>query len=228
MTACDSSQRAGVLKSVIEETRKGESEIAVKLAEKTGQILADLTVGVDTLRAKELQANSLICSVGYQLSGKGFILSNEDATALDFGLSEEVKEIVKPLVSGRDIAQKARQNFAIDLFGIRIEEVRAKFPQIFQWISLRVKPEREQSSVESERTNWWLWSRPRSEFRLATTGLERLIATPLTAKFRYFIFLGSHTICDSNCVMLALEDANFLGVLSSRIHTFGHYVQEAV
>ena len=219
MTVCDGSQRAGVLKSVVEETTKKEGEIPVKLAEKTGQIFADLTVGVDTLRAEKLQANSLICSVGYQLSGKGFVLSNEDARALGLGLSEEIKEIVKPLVSGKDIAQKARQNFAIDLFGLRIEEVRARFPQIFQQISLRVKPEREQNSVESARTNWWLWSRPRSEFRLALTGLERLIATPLTAKFRYFVFLDSHTICDSNCVMLALEDAYFLGVLSSRIHT---------
>ncbi len=42
--------------------------------------------------------------------------------------------------------------------------------------------------------------------------------TPETAKHRYFVFQDAHVVPDHMLIAIALEDAYFLGVLSSRIH----------
>jgi hypothetical protein len=48
--------------------------------------------------------------------------------------------------------------------------------------------------------------------------LRRFISTPETAKHRIFVFLDATILPDNMLTNMALEDAYFLGVLSSRIH----------
>ena len=50
-------------------------------------------------------------------------------------------------------------------------------------------------------------------------GLKQYIATTRTARHRIFSFLPAETICDAKLVVVALDDAHYLGVLSSQIHT---------
>ena len=50
------------------------------------------------------------------------------------------------------------------------------------------------------------------------TGLSRFIATPETAKHRFFVFLDTAILPDNMLVNIALDDAHYLGVLSSRLH----------
>lgn len=48
--------------------------------------------------------------------------------------------------------------------------------------------------------------------------LSRYIATPRTAKHRYFVLLQGKSRPESEVIVIALEDAYFSGVLSSKIH----------
>ena len=52
----------------------------------------------------------------------------------------------------------------------------------------------------------------------ALAGLSRYIATVETAKHRFFVFLDAAILPDNMLVNIALDDAYFLGVLSSRAH----------
>jgi hypothetical protein len=112
----------------------------------------------------------------------------------------------------------------IDLFGLTIEDVQTRFPEVCQWLFNRVKPEREAKAVGGTRDsiqyarNWWLFGKPRNEFRPALAGLRRYIATTETSRHRFFVFLDSSILSDNKLITIALEDAYFLGVLSSRIH----------
>jgi type II restriction/modification system DNA methylase subunit YeeA len=63
-----------------------------------------------------------------------------------------------------------------------------------------------------------LHGRPREELRQALAGLSRFIATVETSKHRFFVFLDASILPDNKLVNVALEDAYFLGVLSSRVH----------
>jgi hypothetical protein len=54
--------------------------------------------------------------------------------------------------------------------------------------------------------------------RAARRGLSRIIITVETTKHRVFQFLPTSTLADNMLVCIGLEDAYFLGVLSSRFH----------
>ena len=54
--------------------------------------------------------------------------------------------------------------------------------------------------------------------RPALAGLRRYIATVETSRRRFFVFLDAAILPDNKLVNIALDDAYFLGVLSSRIH----------
>jgi len=82
----------------------------------------------------------------------------------------------------------------------------------------RVKPERDHNNRSSYRQNWWIHGEPRREFRPVLAGLRRYIATVETAKHRFFTFLDRSILPDNMLVNIGLEDAYFLGVLSSRVH----------
>ena len=70
-------------------------------------------------------------------------------------------------------------------------------------------------------TAWWLFGKPRQELRPALAGLARYIATVETTKHRSFQFLDSAVLPDNMLVAVASDDAYVLGVLSSRVHSFG-------
>jgi hypothetical protein len=106
----------------------------------------------------------------------------------------------------------------IDLFGLAADEVRTRFPEVYQRVHDRVKPERDQNNRDTYRLNWWIFGEPRRDLRPALDGLARYIATVKTAKHRLFQFLKTEIIPDSKLIVFPLEDAFHLGVLSSRIH----------
>jgi hypothetical protein len=106
----------------------------------------------------------------------------------------------------------------IDLFGMEAEEVRKRFPAVYQHVLERVKPERDQNSRTTYREKWWIHGEPRRAFRPALTGLARYIATVETAKHRTFQFLGVEVAPDNMLVCIASEDASHLGILSSEAH----------
>ncbi|NJK72431.1 MAG: hypothetical protein HC926_03670 [Synechococcaceae cyanobacterium SM2_3_60] len=54
--------------------------------------------------------------------------------------------------------------------------------------------------------------------RESVSGLARYLATPETAKHRVFVFLEKSILPDNKLIVLALEDAYFLGILSSTVH----------
>jgi hypothetical protein len=106
----------------------------------------------------------------------------------------------------------------IDLFGLSEEQVRERFPAVYQQVLQTVKPERDQNNRRSYRDYWWIFGEPRAELRPALAGLHRYIATVETTKHRVFKFLDESILPDNMLVNIALEDAFFLAILSSRIH----------
>ena len=106
----------------------------------------------------------------------------------------------------------------IDLFGLTAEEVRQRFPEVYQHVLELVKPERDQNNRESRKKNWWLFGETNPKLRHMLSGLRRYIATVETAKHRLFTFLDAEILPDNKLINIALDDAFMLGVLSSRLH----------
>jgi hypothetical protein len=121
-------------------------------------------------------------------------------------------------MNGRDLTGTSRGQMVIDLFGLTEDDIRRKFPSVYQHVLLNVKPGRDQNNRASYRESWWTFGEPRRDLRPALAGLTRYIATVETAKHRIFTFLPIEVLPDNKLIVFALPDAASLGILSSRLH----------
>jgi len=209
---------AGTLLTSVEERPGGDDVVDVVLTAKQGVIHADLTTGANVAAAVALESNSNISSPGVKLHGAGFIVSKEEAAQLGLGRVTGLEERIRDYRNGRDLTARSRDAMVIDLLGLNVEQIRQSFPEVFQWISERVKPERDQSPDRELREKWWLFRRNNQLMRAAIRGLQRYVATVETAKHRIFQFLEARVLPDNMLIAVGLDDAYFLGVLSSRSH----------
>lgn len=183
-----------------------------------GHIGADLRIGAELSTASTLGANLNLCSVGMKTIGAAFQIDDATTKILGLGSVPELDTRIRPYLNGRDFTSTARGVWVIDLFGLDIDLVRSKFPAVYQHLLERAKPERDLNRNATFRRMWWVIGHPRPQFRAATAGLPRYIATVETAKHRVFAFIKSRVVPDSTIVTFALDDAYNLGVLSSDAH----------
>ena len=218
MTVASAGESPGVLLTVAAETDgQGEGQ-KVELASAGGRIHADLTVGAEVSSAGPLKANAGLSNPGVKLHGSGFIVTQEEATALGLGRIPGLEQHIRHYRNGRDITQIPREVMVIDLLGLTADEVRERFPEVYQRVLERVKPERDQNNRPTYRDNWWLFGEPRRDLRPALADLSRYIASVETSKHRFFVFLDKSILPDNKLVTIALGDVLALGVLSSRVH----------
>ena len=218
MTVGAAGELPGELLEVTAEEPQPDGSEKVSFKSQHGKISADLTTGANVNGALTLKANEGMSCPGVQLMGEGFIVTLEEAKELGLGKIKGLEKHIRPYRNGRDLADCPRGVFVIDLFGLDVEEVRLRFPAVYQRILTRVKPERETNNRASYREKWWMFGEPVKTSREALAGLSRFISTIKTAKHRTFQFLDASILPDSKLISFASEDALTLGVLSSRIH----------
>lgn len=225
MTVASAGRHEGVVREVTHESAVDTDEPIIELSAKTGRINADLTVGADVTAAVALTANEGVSSPGVKLHGDGFIVTPAEAEALGLGKRVGLDKHIRHYRNGRDLTGIPRGVMVIDLFGLEADDVRKRFPEVYQHLTETVKAARqtqfERSPTRDAREyldRWWTFGKPREELRPALAGLPRYIATVETAKHRTFQFLDAAILPDNMLVCMGLDDAYYLGVLSSRIH----------
>ena len=212
MTVLASTLGQGFAYSVTQELPGEHGEVAVTLTERVGLIHADLTVGANVAAAKPLKANAQIGNRGVIPHGAGFIVTQAEAAQLGN------PPFIRAYRNGRDLTDTPRGAFVIDAHGLSAEELRDKYPAVYQWLLERVKPDREQNNRARVRDLWWLFAEARVVMRASLSGLQRYIVTGQVAKHRVFQFLGASILPDDKLIAIALEDAFSLGILSSKLH----------
>lgn len=220
MTVAAPGSVPGRLFTVTDE-RRGEREAEgrpVTLSGQIGKIHANLRIGADVAGARPLRANSKVSSNGVMLAGDGFIVTPAEARALGLGSVPGLERHIRPYRNGRDLTQTSRGVMVIDLLGLSEAEVRQRFPAVYQHLLDKVKPARDQNKRAAFVQRWWVFGEPRKGIRPALEGLPRYIATVETTKHRTFQFLPNTILPDHKLIVLALDDAWHLAVLSSRIH----------
>ncbi len=218
MTVGVPGDKAGLLRTLVRENGLSTDTPTLEFAENRGAIQPDLSLGADVTSIAALQSNRGLAHMGVKLHGNGFILTHAEADILRRSLSTEMPRVIRPFVNGRDLAQKSRGVFVIDLFGWTESEVLDDLPQIYHWIVDRVKPKRDENNRKMYRDLWWIWGEPRKEWRHVSKDISRYIATTRTARHRVFQFLSGEVVAESKIVSIASDDAYYLGVLSSRAH----------
>lgn len=218
MTVGTAGKLPGELLEVTGEEPQPDGSEKISFKSLTGNISADLTTGANVTTTVELKANAGLAYRGMQLIGSGFIVTPDEAKTLGLGKICSLERHIRPYRNGKDLTDAPRGVMVIDLFGLTVDEVREKFPAVYQHVLTKVKPERDANNRESYRKAWWIHGEPRKDLRPALIGLNRYIATVETSKHRTFQFLEAEVLPDNKLVVLTIDDAFQLGVLSSRIH----------
>ncbi|MDQ2765096.1 MAG: class I SAM-dependent DNA methyltransferase, partial [Pseudomonadota bacterium] len=215
MTVAAKGQAEGVLMTVIDESGAPER---IEFAQAGGRISSDLRTGPDVASALPMKANAKLASRGVPLHGRGFLVKAANVAALNKRTNLELPDIVVPYRNGRDIAQRSRDFWAIDTYGLSEDQLRQSYPAAYQHVLMMVKPERDQNRRGHRSERWWLHGEPVEVMRAGRRGLDRTIVTVETTKHRVFQFLPVSTLPDNMLVCIAIDDAFYLGILSSRIH----------
>ena len=225
MTVAEAGSHEGMVHEVVREAGLDTDAPTIEFITAAGIINTDLTVGVDITVTKPLLASEGICSPGVKLHGAGFIVTPQQAEALGLGRRAGLEHHIRIYRNGRDLTARSRAVMVIDLFGLEGDEVRDRFPEVYQHLLLTVKAEREKQfersptkDADQYARDWWIFGKPRQELRPALRGLFRYIATVETTKHRVFQFLGSDVLPDNRLVVVGSDDAFALGILSSRFH----------
>ena len=218
MTVGTQGTSGGTLAVVKNEIAARDGEIDVEIGHSVGSIYADLRTGANVAGAPPLIANSDLANRGVELFGSGFLLTPKDANQLGMDTEPDLQKHIRAYRNGRDLTDTPRGLMVIDLWGLSQEQVREKFPEVYQWIIERVKPERDQNNRKVRRINWWIFGEPNGNLRRQIAGLQRYIGTTKTAKHRIFQFLSAEILPESKISTIATDDAYVLGVLSSSVH----------
>ncbi len=218
MTTAEAGKHEGKLLSVEREAALDSDQPEIEVREQLGTINPDLTMGVDVTRVAALRANDLICSPGVKLHGAGFIVRPSQAEHLGLGRRAGLEHYIRHYRNGRDLTGHSRDSMVIDLHGLTVAEVRDRYPEVYQHVLAKVKPERDRNNEDYRRTNWWLFGRRNTLMRGFTAGLNRYIATGETAKHRVFQFLDGEILPDNMLVAIGVDASEILAVLSSDVH----------
>ena len=218
MTVGAAGSQLGQLVTVTDEHDSEDDAVAVTLRSVIGIINPDLTIGVNVSAAVPLRSNEFLSNTGVKLHGAGFIVTREQAKVLGLGSRPGLENHIRRYRNGKDLTAVPREVMVIDLDGLSSEQVRQTFPEVFQWVLERVKPERDHNNEPYRRINWWLFGRRNTELRSALRGLSRYAVTVETAKHRTFQFLDAEFLPDNRLIAFAFEDGYLLGILSSSIH----------
>jgi hypothetical protein len=232
MTVVAAGTSEGILREVVREEGLETEAPIIEFSEIAGAINFDLTIGADVSRCATLLANKGLSSRGVALHGGGFIVTPKVAEHLGLGRRPGLEHHIRNYRNGRDLTSRPRGVMAIDLFGLDADEVRARFPEVYQHIKTEVKEKvsidstgereyigRDWNHRASYKNNWWVFGEPRSELRPVLDCLTRYIVTVETAKYRIFQFLDASVLPDNKLVAIGSEDSFALGILSSRTHT---------
>ncbi len=106
---------------------------------------------------KNLKSNQDLSNRGFCLFGSGFIITPEKAIELGLGTTAEIEKVISDYRNGKDLTASPRGVMVIDLFGYSANEVRSKFPAVYQHVLENVKPERDQNKRASRKENWWIY-----------------------------------------------------------------------
>lgn len=153
---------------------------------------------------------------------------------LGIGKRDGLEKYIRPLSNGRE-TRRGSQRLVIDLYGLSEGEVRREYPEVYQFLTERVRYDldadgnprvnskgqrlgREWNARPTYRNNWWIFGEPRSEMRPALSGLTRYVGTVDTSPHRTFEFIDGNALVDDGVVVVASDDAADLALLSSKIH----------
>lgn len=200
------------------ESRLDGKQVAAIHADLTGS--APGHAATDLTQAQPLPANKGRSFFGVCLAGPFKV---DTATALKW-LRESGNpngrpnsDVVRPIYNGSDITRRWAGHWVVDFAALELAEA-ADYLAPFAHVESSVKPIRINNNRAARAEKWWQHGEKRPALRAALAGLTHYIATPETAKHRFFVKFPVAVAPEHSLIVIPRQDDATLGILSSRIH----------
>ena len=173
----------------------------------------------DLTKAKRLRENSDIAFQGVIPVGPFDISLEEvfDVISDSNPDGADNEDVIKPLITARDITDRPSDRWIIDFGVSRSESEAARYRKPFEIVKERVIPHRAEAPSASD-FPYWRFASTRPDLRAAIAPLTRFVATPRHSKHRLFVWCESDSLPNESVVIFARDDDYFIGVLQSRVH----------
>jgi type I restriction-modification system DNA methylase subunit len=136
---------------------------------------------------RDLSENASVMFQGSICLGDGFLLTQTEADAL-IERNRQNRNIIQQIINGQELNNQPDQSPGRSIINFKdFDEATARqFPEAFEIVELKVKPERLKQSDAGGREYWWRFLRPRLEMARKINGLSRCFAAAATTKYLNF------------------------------------------
>ncbi|MBF0238122.1 MAG: restriction endonuclease [SAR324 cluster bacterium] len=154
--------------------------------------------------------------------GKGFVLEPKEAQRL-IAQNPKNKEVLFPYLNGEDLNSRPDQSpsrWVINFFDWPEEQAR-QYPECFQIVEEKVKPEREMNKYSpNAKKLWWLYERYRQELYRTIAPLERVLVINRHSKDVKFLVHDTKCVYSEATVVVAEDTPEKWGILNSSLHEY--------
>jgi hypothetical protein len=166
----------------------------------------------------QLSNKKELYSTGSKLDGTGFILSENEADQL---LNDTTcTDVIYPYLTGEDLNQNPNQKPSrFVIYFADWSEKRAKnFPQCYEILKERVKPQRKSHGEKRAREKWWQFQRIRKELYDKAKKLDRVLVRPRVSNTHAPCFVEPNIIFSEANVVFLFAEFSYFAVLQSSFH----------
>ncbi|MEG5030785.1 N-6 DNA methylase [Microcoleus sp. AT8-B1] len=192
-------------------------------------INSSLKAEVDVTQAVRLKTNLNRCFAGITPVGTGFIVSLEQAEAWN-KVNPKNREVIRPFLEGNDLVAnnpyRGLKNLIIDFNDMSIEEA-SEYVQPFQWVKMRVKPERDLNRRKVYQKYWWQFGERRPAMRQALKSVSQYFAVTQTSKWAIFLPCPIEWLPNARTRVVTCDDFYILGILTSSTHQIWMHAQKS-
>jgi hypothetical protein len=164
---------------------------------------------------------------GSVILGLGFTFDDTSPKASSIVEMDEViakdprnaKRIV-PYIGGEEVNEHpthSHRRYVINFSDCDEMEAR-RWPDLFNIVERKVKPERLAQNRESRARYWWRFGETTPALYRAIEGLPRVLVCTQVSKYTVFTFLPNNVIFDQRLVVFAFSEWQPFGILQSHVH----------
>ena len=199
--------------------------------QRVSRISAYLVEGSLDLAPSTLATNTGLSFKGQLVLGMGFTFDDDAAakgTASPLAdmtrlVSEDQKnaDVIFPYIGGEEINNSPtvqHRRYAINFGDLSADSARKRWPQLFEIVQQRVKPERDKLKEGKSKSNWWQFARSGAALYSASAGLHRVIAISEITPHLSFCFLPPGVIYSHTLKIVTSDRFDMYATLQSRIH----------
>lgn len=193
-----------------------------------GKIAKEISTYLDdtatTVKPNQLFINKNKSSIGSFVLGDGFLLTEVEASEL-LERNKKNAEVVFPYLNGDDLNNDVNQKpsrWVINFGTKSIEESKKQYPECFEIVERKVKPERDKlkgnPTADDRRKRWWQFARPTVSLYNQISSLSRVLVVAQTTKQPAFVFSDKNKVFSLMTVVFNFSEFQNFSLLQSTFH----------